>query len=119
MTATKPTPDIPLPPGAHTWTGWESDDDGVHRIIWGEAHTVDGTNLSVSPHATQLADGSINPNRDHLDVSAGIAVDEIRHDNKLGVPRVYDCIFVSVKGARELAAALLDAADEIDGWARQ
>ena len=41
--------------------GWEHDSNGTRRIIWGAARQVDATQISILPHAIQLADGSIDP----------------------------------------------------------
>jgi integrase len=38
---TNPYPDVDLPPGTETYTGWESDSNGTRRIIWGAASQVD------------------------------------------------------------------------------
>jgi hypothetical protein len=109
MTTTTPlVPDVPLPPGSETYTGWEHDSDGTHRFVWGIARQVDATQISILPHALQLADGSI----DTSDESApGVCIDQIR-DGK-----VVDCLDVTVPGARSLAQALLQAADVVEGWA--
>ena len=79
-TTTNPTPDVALPPGTETYTGWESDSNGTSRIIWGDARTVEATGISLQAHAVQLADGSIDVNKQSGD-RPGIAIDEIDGNN--------------------------------------
>lgn len=115
MTTTT-TPDIPLPAGTfllceESFEVW----DGEYRLIWGDGHPAASTNFVVQPWATQLPDGSI-PNEgadgdDMAGAQCGIHVDETRDGAS------YECLTVTVAGARGLAAALLAAADEVDGWA--
>ena len=42
--------------------GWEHDSNATRRVIWGAARQVDATQISIQPHAIQLADGSIDVN---------------------------------------------------------
>ena len=108
-TSTTNLPDVPLPPGTETYTGWESDSNGTSRIIWGDARTVEATDISLQAHAVQLADGSIDVNKQSGD-RPGIAIDEICDGN------TRDCLNVTLDGARHLVAALNALIDEVDGW---
>lgn len=110
---TKP-PDVPLPPGAHAHTGWEPGADCIYRCIYGGAHLVDHGTLSVEAGAVQLGDGSMDPHPATVDEGPGIVL-----VSKVFRGQSTDCLCVGVNGARELAAALTKAADEIDGWANR
>ena len=68
-----------LPPGTETYTKREHDSNGTRRIIWGTARQVDATQISIQPHAVQLADGSIDVNTESACDRPGIAIDEIHH----------------------------------------
>ncbi len=85
-TTTNPYPDVALPPGTETYTGWESDSNGTSRIIWGDARTVEATGISLQAHAVQLADGSIDVNTEAVGDRPGIAIDEIRDGNTRELP---------------------------------
>jgi hypothetical protein len=100
-TATNPYPNVDLLPGTETYTGWEHDSNGTRRIIWGAARHVDTTQISIQPHAIQLADGSIDVNTESADDRPGIAIDEIHDGN------TRDCLNVTLDGARNLVAALI------------
>jgi hypothetical protein len=105
-------PDVDLPPRTEAYTDWMHDSDGAHRIIWGDARQVDTTQVSLQPHAIQLADGSMEVNTESAGDRPGIAIDEVR-DGK-----IWEHLNVTVEGARALTQALLEAADEVEGWAR-
>jgi hypothetical protein len=86
--------------------GFSGDDDWVSRdeprpwrLIWGPEHAVDGDAVLVRLSGMQYADGAIG-----TDVDDGPAI----HVN---VRRDWG---ISVKHAREVAAAILAAADEAD-----
>lgn len=102
-TTTKPPADVPLPAGAD-WPdegiGWEPDDPQAYRVIYGVTRGVAGHDLLVQTSALQYADGSINTTDDPPRVSLDI------HDDD----------GLTSAQARELAAALVEAADELDGW---
>ena len=112
-TATNPYPDVDLPPGTETYTGWENDSNGTRRIIWGAASQVDTTQVSLQSHAIQLADGSIDVNTEAVGDRPGITIDEVR-DGK-----IWERLNVTVEGARALAQALLELADEVEGWSKR
>ncbi len=104
LTTTTPTTEpVPLPLGARTFDTWQDDDPQPYRVILGADRTVTDHKVRVSPSAVQWADGSVD-------------------DGHIEAPHVY--VFELGEGAplnsdqaRELAAALLEAAAEVDGWA--
>ena len=100
-----------LPPGTETYTKWEHDSNGTRRIIWGTARQVDATQISIQPHAVQLADGSIDVNTRARGDRPGIAIDETRDGN------TRDCLNVTLDSARHRVAALIALIDEVDRWA--
>jgi hypothetical protein len=114
-TTTTNCPDVPLPAGTETYTGWEHDSNGTRRIIWGAARQVDTTQISLQPHAIQLADGSIDVNIESAGDRPGIAIDEICD----GDGNTRDCVNVTLDGARHLVAALIVLIDEVDAWVAQ
>ena len=91
--------------------GWEHDSNATRRVIWGAARQVDATQISIQPHAIQLADGSIDVNTESAGDRPGVAIDEIS-DGKL-----FERLNVTLDGARHLVAALIALIDEVDGWA--
>ncbi|MDT5092784.1 MAG: hypothetical protein QOH60_2147 [Mycobacterium sp.] len=110
MTTTTTHPDVPLPEGTHllcdeSFEVW----NGEYRLVWGDAHPAASTNFSAQPWATQLPDGSV-PSNSVDDQNTGVHVDEVAN----GVRR--QTLDLTPEGARGLAAALLAAADQIDGW---
>lgn len=100
------SPTVPLPPGAHVISDW-ADWDFEYRLIWGERRDITDAGISVQPCASQLPDGTI----DAQDEPPAIMIDEIQSS---GIYR--DNLAISADGARQLAQALLDTADQIDGW---
>ena len=81
----------------------------AHRLgVRASGHT---TQISLQPHAIQLADGSIDVNTESAADRPGIAMDEICDGN------TRDCLNVTLDGARHLVAALIALIDEVDGWA--
>jgi hypothetical protein len=93
-------PDVPVPPGAEA-DEWQND-AVPNRVLWGEWRGIDGVDpdrISVAPSAIQLSDGRIDDG----------SVYEPPHVHLLD-----DCL--TPKQARELAARLIAAADEVDGW---
>jgi hypothetical protein len=97
--ATTPRPDVPLPQGfsADVWEPREP--NPPYRILFGDDRTVADHDVRVSTEAVQHADGRIEEAKAALlgQRDTGIRLNSDQ--------------------ARELAAALLEAADEIDGWA--
>ncbi|BCI89368.1 hypothetical protein PJK45_20610 [Mycobacterium kansasii] len=103
MTTT--TPDVPLPPGAVFANLWEdATTDRPYRRITSEVRSIEGnTNVLVWVEAIQYGDGSLDQSaidRPSVQIEANQEA-------------------LSSRQARELAAALLTAADELDGWAKR
>jgi hypothetical protein len=95
-------PDVPVPPGARPDT-WQDDSPQPYRILLGDVRGIDGVDtdrLCVQPTAVQFADGRVDDGSVHEP------------------PHVYLCdhAFTATQ-AREVAALLIAAADEVDGWA--
>ncbi|VBA60490.1 hypothetical protein [Mycobacterium attenuatum] len=102
---TTPTSAVPLPPGAKYADLWEdATTDQPYRRITGEVRGVTGnTNVLVWVEAVQYADGSLDQSaidRPSVQIEANQEA-------------------LSSRQARELAMALLTAADELDGWAKR
>jgi hypothetical protein len=99
MTTTIPT--VPVPPGARPDT-WQDDSPPPYRVLLGEVRSIDGVDsdlVCVQPTAIQFADGRVDDGGVHEP------------------PHVYlrdDAL--SAAQARELAARLIEAADQVDGW---
>lgn len=91
---------VRLPVGAVFGGDWEG--DGPHRVVFGGNRGVDGHQAAVQTASIQFADGRVDDGR--LVEAPSVTVLDADH-------------LTSVQ-ARELASALLAAADEIDGWAR-
>lgn len=99
------TPDIALPPCAHTY-GWDSS-DSERRTVYGDARIVESASLAVTAFASRRRDGSIV---DEDFDRALVYVDRVEDD---GTYR--GCVELTPAAARQLATALLAAA-ELDGW---
>jgi hypothetical protein len=100
-TTTNPRPDIPLPPGAVFGDVWEGDDP--ERVIMGLNRGITDSDVIVWTTAIQRADGRVAPEQPeppHVHIQTTWE-DGLNSDQ-----------------ARELAAALLEAAAELDRWAR-
>jgi hypothetical protein len=96
--------DVTLPSGVARVNDWEPDGDQAHyRFIVGATRTLTDHPIRVSVHAFQWSDGTLDDG-DILS-APGIAI----HDADAGRPLNSD-------QARELAEALLEAADEFDRW---
>lgn len=105
MTTSTTPPDVPLPAGATSPDGWQPDDSGPYRAIFGDDRCVTDHDAIVWTSAVQFADGAVTA-------------------SPLGEPYVYvDCVGIdrglNSDQARELAAALLEAAAELDRWAER
>jgi hypothetical protein len=100
---TDPYPNVYPPADVATAGDWS--DDEPSRIIYGQRHEIGA--LVVAAWACQSSDGSVEGN-DGNDVF----VDEMDEHG-------YQCerLNLSVAEARQLAQALLAAADTADGWA--
>jgi hypothetical protein len=74
-------------------------------VLYGASHGIQGrAEVNVSTTAVQLADGSIDDG------------------SRLDPPFVYveaNDLGLTSQQARELAAVLIGAADEVDGWAQR
>ena len=89
-------PDVPLPSGAHVSTGWEEwSSDGSARIISGTDRSI--KDVRIRTCALQLRTGSIS-----LSDPPAVTIDDGQE--------------LSSAEARQVAALILAAADEIDGW---
>jgi hypothetical protein len=104
------TTTVPLPPGAVFADDWEDDEPQPYRIIMGadRGPVVGnyGDQVRVWTGAAQLADGSV-------DDGSQIQQPCVHISN-----RNTDCIGgLTAAQARQLARALIAAADEIDRWA--
>jgi hypothetical protein len=71
---------------------------------------VSASDISLAPHAVQLRDGTIDDGT--IYEPPGISVEEVGDDGRRG-----EHFSVTVQGARNLAQALIEAADGLDGWA--
>jgi hypothetical protein len=98
-----PYPDIRPPSGATTVDDWQSFDPQPYRVVIGADRTVTDHVARVSPSAIQWADGSID----------GHGEIELPHVYVFGLDETGP---LNSDQARELAAALLETAAEIDGW---
>lgn len=102
MTTT--TPDIPLPAGFVGADAWQTyGAEMPYRIIFGADRTVTDHAVHISTAAFQLADGSIET---RASGAPGIAILDGDRDTGL-VP-------LTTAQARELARALIAAAEELD-----
>ncbi|GJN99095.1 hypothetical protein NJB1907f44_48880 [Mycobacterium marinum] len=98
-TPTSPSPDIELPAGAAFGDKWEG--SPPERLILGPTRGITDSDVVVWASAVQRADASIENGIDTPAIQIDGSTDALNSDQ-----------------ARELAAALLQAADEIDGWTR-
>jgi len=96
--------DVPPPPGTDLACPWEG--DPAYRTVFGVDRTVTDSTARVYIAAIQRADGSI----DGGDIEApGLYVCDGERDG----------LHLNSDQARELAAALLQAAAELDGWVQR
>jgi hypothetical protein len=105
-TTTNPHPNVPVPAGAVFADDWEGDEP--QRVVTGPNRGITDHPAFVRTVASQRADGTVN-----VRPAPGIEAPGIT---------VFNGAFEIVDGlnsgrARELAAVLLEAADELDGWA--
>ncbi|MGD1237506.1 hypothetical protein [Mycobacterium seoulense] len=94
-------PDVPLPVGADPVL-WEWDGDPPHRAVFGADRGVTDHRVRVYTMAIQLADGRIDDGE-----PPSVVVCDGQHQAMADL---------NSDQARELAAALLQTAGEIDGW---
>ncbi len=109
MTTTTNRPDVQLPAGAHVLADCQEWPDSAHRQIQTDALGLSGTSVLVSVTATQLRDGCIDAAGEVNDGPL-VWVDESKDAMTL------ERLTVTVRGARELARTLVEAADTVDGW---
>jgi hypothetical protein len=104
MTHTTNTiPDVPIPAGVAKTDEWQDDTPMPFRVLFGERRNTDGVKFTtVQATAVQYSDGRIDDG------------------SVYEAPHVYlgDDALTSVQ-ARELAAALIETADEVDRWAQR
>lgn len=102
-TTTSPHPDVPLPAGALEADTWQALDRQPYRVVFGASRDVTDHAACVSTSAIQWADGNLDRGvieAPGLVILSGGESEPFNSDQ-----------------ARELAAALLEAASELDGWA--
>ena len=99
MTTTTPYPDVPVPAGAEAdiWAG-------DYRILYGVSRGVIGHTLIVQTTAVQLLDGTVDDGQGPAEEPPAISV-EVHPDRHL-----------TSEQARDLAAVLIESADEVDRW---
>lgn len=109
MTTTIPS--VPLPPGACCLDGWQDTDDGTrhYRIIAGQDRWVADRDTVIGSTAIQFSDGQIDDGQIIETPKLWVGSEGIGHRDW----------HMSTTHARELAAALVQAADEIDGWVQR
>jgi|ERR1700712_485700 hypothetical protein len=95
-TIARPALEVPPPTGAAHVASWEQDQPMPSRSFFGVPRGVSGRTTVVGTAGHQWADGSIE---------SGASIDIIGLRDGL-----------SSGQARELASALLEAADEVDEW---
>jgi hypothetical protein len=110
-----PYPDVPLPPGAKPSEWWDVDaGEETFRCVEGTPRLIGASRTRVYCHCTQWEDGRIDDGTTEpgFHSAPGVSLDLL---NKHADPTDTDITF-TIREAREAAAALIDAADEIDGW---
>jgi hypothetical protein len=106
---------VPLPVGAETESGWY-DDDAPHqafRIIYGRVRSIGDEIVHLNGHTTGLCD---------VETSACQYPDgtlDTGNDGPRVQVHVYDDSGLTAAQARGVAALLLEAADEVDGWVQR
>jgi len=96
-----PRADVAVPARAVFADTWQDDDPQPHRVVMGAKRGVDDHDLIVWASALQWQDGRIAVDRDPPTVN----LDAVSWERGLTAGQ-----------ARELAALLVEAADEIDTW---
>jgi hypothetical protein len=102
-TTTHCYPNVALPTGVAAVDDWRPNDPLSYRVVLGAGRGVTGHNVVVQTSAIQFADGRID---DGGIVAPSVTISHAC-DNGRGL---------STTQARELAAVLLEAADELDRW---
>lgn len=112
MTTTTSSPDVPLPDGARALDDWEpghklyENESRSFRLISGRSRRL-GDHTETWVRAFQFSDGSIDLGSGHP-ADGPVVIVEGGSDNGL-----------TSEQARQLAAQILEAADELDRWATQ
>jgi hypothetical protein len=94
---TAANPEVPVPHGARPDT-WQDDSPQPYRVLFGALRGID--RVSVQATAIQFPDGRLDDGSQHEPPQIYLGDDGL-----------------SIAQARDLAATLNKAADEIDGWA--
>jgi hypothetical protein len=97
-TTAKPSPNVPLPPGAVVAEIWEG--DGPQRVIMGPHRGITDSDAVIWTTAIQLADGRVAP------------------EPEPPLVHIYGDASLNSDQARELASALRECAAEMDGWTK-
>jgi hypothetical protein len=95
--------DVPLPAGVAAVFDWRPNDPLSYRVVLGAVRGVTDHNVVVHTSAIQFADGRID--------DGGIVAPSVTISHAC-----FDGRGLSSTQARELAARLLEAAAELDGW---
>ena len=95
-------PSVPLPAGAAYGDDWQQHPDKPHPVVCGVNRGVLGDEALVWSYVRQFADGTVDDGT--FREAPGVSVD-VQWERGLSIPQ-----------ARELAAAILAAAEEVDGW---
>jgi hypothetical protein len=102
-TTTHYYPKVPLTAGVAAVFDWRPNDPLPYRVVLGAGRGVTEHNVVVHTSAIQCADGRIDDGRI---VAPSVTIYYASYNGR-GLSRTQ---------ARELAARLLEAADELDGW---
>jgi hypothetical protein len=102
-TTTHRYPNVPLPAGVAAVFDWRPNDPLPYRVVLGASRGVSDHNVVVHTSAIQFADGRID--------DGGIVAPSVTISHAC-----YNGRGLSTTQARELAARLLEAAEELDGW---
>jgi hypothetical protein len=108
--------DVPLPPGAKPSEWWDVDaGEETFRCVETPARLIGASRTRVYSHCTQWEDGRVDDGTTDsgFHSAPGVSLDLI---DDHGDATDTGITFTSAE-ARAAAAALIDAADEIDGWA--
>jgi hypothetical protein len=102
-TTTHRYPNVPLPTGVAAVFDWRPNDPLPYRVVLGANRAVTDHKVVVQTCAIQFADGRID--------DGGIVAPSVTVSHAC-----YNGRGLSSSQTRELAARLLEAADELDGW---
>jgi hypothetical protein len=108
-------PDVPLPPGAKPSEWWDVEDgEQTFRCVEGTPRLIGASRTRVYTHCTQWEDGRVEDGATEptFHSAPGVSLDLI---DDHGDATDTGITFTSAE-ARDAAAALIAAADEIDGW---